>query len=73
MGGGQYDVAVINNNNYKENVKLHIHIPCTCTFMIHICTQIYVNTGQEGVFMIDSFLSNVQSKSFHYRVIYLVQ
>ena len=66
-------MVVINPNNYKENMKLHIHIPCTCTFMIHIFTYIYVNTGQEIFFMTNSFLFDIQNKSFHDIIIYVVQ
>ena len=72
MGDKKYNVVIINPRNYKENMKLHIHIPCTFTFMIHICTQIYINIGQERVFMMKSFLFNIQNKSFHDRVISLV-
>ena len=44
------EVVIVNTNNYKENMKIHIHIPGTCRFMIHICTHIYsLNKGQEGV------------------------
>ena len=51
MGDKQNDLVIVNSNKYKENMKLHIHIPCMCTFMIHIFTHIYVNIGQERVFM----------------------
>ena len=50
MGDKQYGMFIIYNNIYKENMKLHMHIPCTCTFMIQICTHIYGNTGQERIF-----------------------
>ena len=45
-GDKQYDLVNINPNKYKENMKLHIYIPCTYPFMIYICTHIYVNTGK---------------------------
>ena len=72
-GDKQYDAVIINTNNYKENMKQHIHLPFTCKLIIHICTHIYVNTGKERVFMIKSFLFNIQKKSFHDIVISLVQ
>ena len=69
----QYDVVIFNPNNYKENMKLHIHIPCTLTFIIHICTQIYINKVQ-GIFLkTNLFIFNIRNNSFHYRVISLLQ
>ena len=50
MGYKQNIVVMVNTKIYKGNIKLHIHIPRTCRFIIHICTQIYeLNTGQERV------------------------
>ena len=72
-GYKQNDVVILNPNNYKENMKIHIQIPCTCKFMIHICTDIYaLNTGQENFFFIKSFIFNIQNNSFHYIVISIV-
>ena len=71
-GDKQYNVVIINTNHYKEKMKLHIKVPCTCNFRIHIYTHIYINTGQERVFMTKSFLFNIKNKSFHETVIYIV-
>ena len=64
MGDNKYDLVIINPNTYKENIKPNIHIPCTCTFIIHTFTKIYLNTWQERVFMIKSFLFNIQARFF---------
>ena len=37
----QDDVVIVNTKNNKENMKLHICKPCTCIFIINICTHIY--------------------------------
>ena len=73
MGDKKYDVVIINPKNYKENTKLHIHIPCMCTLTIHICTHICLNTGQEIFFMRKSFLFMIQNKGFHDKVISIVR
>ena len=40
----------------------------------HMYTHtIYVNTGQERVFMKNLFIFDIQNKTFHDRVIYFVQ
>ena len=63
-GDKQYDAVVVNTNNYKETMKLHIQISCTCKFMIHICARKYVNTGQERVYMTKSFIFNIKTRVF---------
>ena len=69
----QNDVVIVNPKNNKENMKIHIHIPCTFIFIIHISTHIYkVNTGQETVFMAKLFLLNKQNKGFHDIFTYVV-
>ena len=45
-------------------MKLHIHITYMCTFMIHICTHVYLNTGKDIVFMKKVFLFNISKKIF---------
>ena len=37
---GLSDKVILNPNNYKEKMKLHIQIPCICTFMINIYIKI---------------------------------
>ena len=41
MGDKQNDVVIDNPQNNRENIKMHVHIPYTCIFMIYICTHIY--------------------------------
>ena len=40
-GYKQNNIVIFNPKNNKENTKIHIHIPCMCRFIIHICTHIY--------------------------------
>ena len=39
-GDKQGDEVILNPNNYKENIKLHIKMLCMCTFMIHMYIHI---------------------------------
>ena len=66
------DEVIINLNNYKDNMKLHIHIPCVCTFIIHMYIRI-LKYRTRTIFMTKSSLFNISNKSFHDVVIYLVQ
>ena len=46
MGDKQNDIVIANPQNSKENMKMHVHIPCTCRFVIYICTHIYTKQIQ---------------------------
>ena len=70
--GKQDDEVILNPNTYKGNIKLHIHIPCMCTFMIHMYIHIRKYRAR-NISMKKSFLFNISNKSFHDVVILLVQ
>ena len=71
-GDKQYDLFIVNTSNYEEKMRLHLHMPCAYTFMVHICSHIYVNTGQEIFLTMESILVNIQNKSFQDRIFSLV-
>ena len=72
MGDKKYDEDILNTNHYKGKIKLHIHIPYMCTFIIHMYTHIRKFRAGKS-FMTKSFILNISNKSFHEVVISLVQ
>ena len=57
MGDKQNDAVIANTKNNKENMKIHVHIPCTCRFMIHICTHTYTKKIQGKKAFYDKVIS----------------
>ena len=71
MGDKQNDAVIVNPKNNKENMKIHTRNHVHADIHMHIYSLVKYRARES--FMMRSFIFDIQNKSFHDRVIYLVQ
>ena len=71
MGDKQNDAVIVNPKNNKENMKTHTRNHVHADIHMHIYSLVKYRARES--FMMRSFIFDIQNKSFHDRVIYLVQ